>query len=68
MSDTIFYIILSIVGFFGTAALMVNAYFFKMFNDSLANVNIGLAQLITREESRDKQLDDHEHRLRSLEG
>lgn len=67
MEPKTFYVILSIVGFFGTTGLMINAYFFKQFNDNLMKVNLGLAKLFAREEERDKKLEDHEARIRNLE-
>ncbi len=67
MNEKMLYIVLMIVGFFGTCALTINAHYIKEFSNNLSNVNIGVAQILSTTKSQDKVIEDHEKRIRVLE-
>ena len=63
----VFYVILSIIGFFGIIALSINAFFVKGLLVSLNQVKIQSAMLLERSSNADERLKTVEKRMSALE-
>lgn len=66
MEASVWYIILSIVGFFGTMALGINAYFLKGIYDRVGTVEVSLATVIVNDTHKQKEIDANREDIKLL--